>query len=186
MVALARLAGLDPRAFEPTYLSLMADFEAGAFDMEGFHARFREATGAHPELPEFRAAFLGAVRERPAAYELVAALPDGVKLGFLSNNVAELCDLVRDDPRLARAHAFVFSNEIRVRKPDPAAYAALLEALGEDSGDVVFVDDNAVNVAAAEALGIVAVLLDAEFPRRWREAVPGIELPGSLQDADWG
>ncbi|HLV13370.1 MAG TPA: HAD-IA family hydrolase, partial [Trueperaceae bacterium] len=70
-------------------------------------------------------------------------------------------------------------------KPDPAAYAALLAALGEEAGDVVFVDDNAANVAAANELGLVGVLLDAGFPRRWREAVPGLALPPELTAADW-
>src|SRR5690606_1917769 len=170
---------------EPTYLALMAEFEAGAFDLPGFHARFRDATGSRPDLDTFRETFLGAVKERPAAYDLVAAMPPDVKLGMLSNNVAEPCDRVRADPRLGRLSAFVFSNEVRVRKPDAAAYAALLAALGEEAGDVVFVDDNAANVAAANELGLVGVLLDADFPRRWREAVPGLALPPELAAADW-
>jgi len=184
--ALARLIGTDAQALEPTYLALMAEFEAGAFDLPGFHERFCAATGSRPDLATFRAAFLGAVRERPEAYALVAALPAGLKVGVLSNNVAELCDLVRDDQRLQRVSAFVFSNEVRVRKPDPAAYRALLDALGEEPGDVVFVDDNPANVAAARELGIVGVLLDAAFPRRWQEAVPGVALPPDLAAASWG
>ena len=185
VVALARLIGVEPAALEPTYLALMAEFEAGAFDLPGFHGRFRDATGSRTDLDTFRETFLGAVRERPAAYDLVAAMPPDVKLGMLSNNVAELCDRVRADPRLGRLSAFVFSNEVRVRKPDAAAYAALLAALGEEAGDVVFVDDNAANVAAANELGLVGVLLDAGFPRRWREAVPGLALPPELTAADW-
>ncbi len=184
--ALARLVGAEAADLEPAYLALMAEFEAGAFDLPGFHERFCAATGRRPGLGEFRAAFLGAVRERREAYDLVAALPDGVRVGVLSNNVAELCDLVRGDPRLGRVSAFVFSNEIGVRKPDPAAYRALLEALGADAGEVVFVDDNPSNVAAARDQGIVGVLLDAQFPRRWREAVPGIPLPPRLAAAAWG
>lgn len=185
VVALGRLIGADARELEPTYLALMADFEAGTFDMAGFHQRFCAATGSSPELGAFRGAFLGAVKERPEAYALVAAMPQGVKLGMLSNNVPELCDLVRDDPRLARLEAFVFSNEIGVRKPHQRAYAALLSALGAEPHELVFVDDNAANIAAARELGIAGVLLDAEFPRRWREAVPGIELPPALAAARW-
>jgi len=184
--ALARLVGVEARALEPTYLALMAEFEAGACDLPGFHERFCAATGHRPDLEAFRSAFLGAVRERREAYELVDALPAGVRVGMLSNNVAELCDLVRSDPRLGRVSAFVFSNEIGVRKPDPAAYEALLAALDAEAGEVVFVDDNPANVAAARELGIVGVLLDAEFPRRWREAVPGIALPDALAGAYWG
>jgi FMN phosphatase YigB (HAD superfamily) len=62
---------------------------------------------------------------------------------MLSNNVPVLCDRVRDDPRTARIERFVFSNEIGVRKPDPAAFMALAEALQLAPHEIVFVDDAA-------------------------------------------
>lgn len=182
VVALARLIGTDAADLEPTYLALMEEFEVGAYDMAGFHLRFLAATGTDVPLGAFRAAFLGAVRERPALYDLVASLPRDLVVGVLSNNVPELCDTVRNDPRLARVDAFVFSNEIGVRKPDKRAFAALTAALDVAPEATAFVDDNSDNIAACEALGFTGLLVDsaAGFAARWRAVLPALPLPRGL------
>ncbi len=182
---LSRAVGIELRLVEPVYLRLMADFEVGAFRMPGFHQRFCEATGADLPFEEFRRVFLGSVRERAATFELLAGIPDGYEVGMLSNNSPELCDLVRDDPRNARFDVFVFSNEIGVRKPAPEAFAALTQALGVPPERTVFIDDNADNIAACEALGFTGLLLDEPraFAARWRAALPELPLPASFEDA---
>ena len=179
---LAELHGLPATTVEPHYLHLMEAFEVGAYDMAEFHRRFQAAVGASSSLPEFRTAFLGAVRERPAMYELLAGLPDGIKIGMLSNNVPELCDLVRDDPRMRRVQAPVFSNEIGVRKPERAAFDALCEALDLPPEAIVFIDDNAANIAACNALGFEGLLIDdlPSFAARWRAVLPQLALPQGL------
>ena len=48
------------------------------------------------------------------------------------------------------------------RKPDPAAYTSAVEALGCAASDVVFVDDRAANVDAAQAVGMRGVLFDGD------------------------
>lgn len=50
------------------------------------------------------------------------------------------------------------------RKPDAAAFETVLDALGvaANPSTCVFVDDNAENVAAAEALGIDGVLYEGD------------------------
>ena len=188
---LARLYGVDEALMRPRYLELMELFEVGAFDLPTFMARLSraiagEAAGAPGTLEvgdapsgrvdegAFREAFLGAPLERPAMYALLAGIPAGYAVGMLSNNVPVLCDRVRDDPRAARIERFVFSNEIGVRKPDPAAFMALAESLLLPTHEIVFVDDAPRNVDAARALGFQALLLDtpAAFAERWRAALP--------------
>src|SRR5690606_4041721 len=129
--ALAALHGLALESVEEPYLALMAEFEVGAFDLPEFHRRFQDAIGRDSDLDTFRRTFLSAAVERPAMYRLLSSLPADVTVGMLSNNVPELCDQVRSDPRMARVEAFVFSNEIGVRKPDPRAFQALTDAIGE-------------------------------------------------------
>lgn len=182
VIALADLLSTTPEALLPVYLHHMEGFEVGACDMEGFHARMSASTGTSSALAEFRTAFLGAVRERPAMYQLIGSLPAGLTVGVLSNNVPELCDVVRVDPRLARVDTFVFSNEIGVRKPQRAAFDALTTALGVPAEQTVFVDDNSDNIAACQALGFTGLLIDspAEFAVRWRAALPDIALPPGL------
>ncbi len=176
---MAELHGLDAADVLPIYLDLMEGFEVGEFDMPEFHARFQAAVGRASTLDAFREAFLGAVRERRAMYDLLASLPDDVPLALLSNNSPELCDVVRDDPRMRKLMTFVFSNEIGVRKPDERAFAALSSALDLPPNEIVFVDDNRDNIEACERLGFVGLLCDtvAGFAARWRSLFPDLPLP---------
>jgi putative hydrolase of the HAD superfamily len=64
-----------------------------------------------------------------------------------------------------RCHGFedvtddiVYSHEVGLAKPDPAAYELVTRRLGIDAGEVLFLDDVEANVVAARALGWHAVL----------------------------
>ena len=161
------------------YFPLMEHFEAGAFDFETFTGRFLGETGAALEADEFRDIFLGSVRDRQKMYDLLRGIPERYTVGVLSNNVAVLCDQVRDDPRLARVEQFVFSNELTVRKPDPRAFAALSAVLGHPPEETIFVDDNADNIAACRALGYHGLLLETYdgFAQAWQQLLPDVPLP---------
>ncbi|MBS2937657.1 HAD-IA family hydrolase [Nocardioides sp. J2M5] len=52
----------------------------------------------------------------------------------------------------------VYSHEVGLAKPDPAVYELTTGRLGVEPGEVLFLDDVAVNVAAAAAHGWHAVL----------------------------
>ena len=179
--ALAARTGCSEDHIAQTYFPLMEHFEAGAFDFDTFAERFVREAGVD-FLPDFRETFLGAVRERREMFGVLDAIPKSYTVGMLSNNVAVLCDRVRDDPRMARVEQFVFSNEIGVRKPDPAAFAALTRALGRPPEETVFVDDNRDNIAACEALGYQGLWLEsyAGFAASWRALLPDLPLPEPL------
>lgn len=183
--ALAALTGRPEAAVAEAYYPLMEHFEVGAFDLGGFQTRLERALGSSSDEAAFRAAFLDAPLERTAMYDVVARIPDRYGVAMLSNNVPELCDRVRGDPRMARVEHFVFSNEIGARKPDAAAFAALTEALALPPQATVFIDDNADNVAACEALGFRGVLLDtpARFAERWRALLP--DLADAVDGPAW-
>jgi putative hydrolase of the HAD superfamily len=182
---LARLYDVPEAELRPHYLGLMELFEVGGFDLPAFTARLSRAIGRDVDAGAFREAFLDAPLERPAAYALLAGIPDGFAVGMLSNNVPVLCDRVREDPRTARIERFVFSNEIGARKPDAVAFMALAEGMRLAPHDIVFVDDATANVEAARALGFRALLLDtpAAFAARWRAELP--ELAHLTEGAGW-
>lgn len=54
----------------------------------------------------------------------------------------------------------VHSFEVGAVKPEPRAYAALLERLGTDPAETVFIDDLAVNVEGANAVGIHGMVFE--------------------------
>jgi 2-haloacid dehalogenase len=82
----------------------------------------------------------------------------GVRLFALSNWSAETFPAARPRyPFLEWFDGIVISGEVRAAKPDPRMYEALLERHGLDAGEILFIDDTAENVAAAEALGIRSI-----------------------------
>ena len=82
----------------------------------------------------------------------------GLRLALLTNNVREWepywrAKLPIDDI----FETVVDSAFVGVRKPDPAIYAIVLDRLGLPADECAFVDDIAVNVEAARALGFEVV-----------------------------
>ncbi|MCL2463399.1 MAG: HAD family phosphatase [Defluviitaleaceae bacterium] len=85
----------------------------------------------------------------------------GYMIYFLSNFSKEGFDIIspkRDFFKLA--DGWVISAHVRVIKPDPAIYELLLEKYSLAPAETVFIDDLPGNVAAAEGLGIHAVLFE--------------------------
>lgn len=83
---------------------------------------------------------------------------DGHPVALLSNDSLELLPKLE---RLGITHLFdplVVSAQIRVMKPDAAAYQAVLSRLGRPAEGTVFIDDRQENIDGATALGIHGVL----------------------------
>jgi putative hydrolase of the HAD superfamily len=88
----------------------------------------------------------------------------GLRTGLLTNNAVEFAEFWR--PLVPLEELFddvVDSCEVGMRKPDRRVYELALERLGVTAAETVFVDDAPGNVAAAEAVGLRAVLIG---PRR--------------------
>jgi 2-haloacid dehalogenase len=101
----------------------------------------------------------------------------GVPLYALSNWSAETFPAARPRyPFLEWFDGIVISGEVRAAKPDRRIYEALLERHGLDAASILFVDDVAENVAAAEALGIRSIRF-TDGPALRRELV-GLGLLG--------
>ncbi|MCL2779983.1 MAG: HAD-IA family hydrolase [Actinomycetia bacterium] len=95
----------------------------------------------------------------PGISDLLVELAEaGTPMACLSNDVREWSVALRRRFGLDRwIGAWVVSGATGVRKPDPAAFAALVEATGVPAERLVFFDDRPVNVNAARAAGIDAI-----------------------------
>jgi len=151
-----------------------------AYDLHGSHRRFwgqvledcRSSLGdvareaATGELLELDIRSWTVYRE--AVWEIAAAFrARGGKLAVLSNGVTEILERVRAQRHLDRTFdAVVVSCEVGCMKPDPAIFQIVLEKLGVEAEDSLFVDDRVVNVAGAEAVGMHALHFvgDASLP----------------------
>jgi putative hydrolase of the HAD superfamily len=154
--ALARATAVDGR--NPLFA-----LEVGAISEAKFLATIeRELTaalGRPVELHGFGARYMAALdpNEELFAYfrELHAA---GTRLALLTNNVREWEPLWRTMLPIDEIfETVVDSGFVGLRKPDPAIFALVLERLALPATACAFVDDIAVNVAAARSLGFATV-----------------------------
>ncbi|GGQ99802.1 HAD family hydrolase [Deinococcus ruber] len=169
---LAERLGLDVDAVRASYFRHVRQLEVGAWTLPQFWDTLAAETGADPAFvyAHFEELYLGSILPNQPMFELLARLPQQVRAGLLSNNYPVVSDHLRGTAAFARLHQPVFSNEIGVKKPDPASFAALEAAMNVPASRVAFVDDVQENIEAAERAGFHGLLYDhtqhADFERR--------------------
>ena len=132
----------------------------------GYHVgqACRELAGQHPDQAELILAWAEGTEEMVAGpitgtVEILAELQRrGVACYVLSNMEAETFPLRRQRYDFLRSlDGQVISGLEKVAKPDPRIYRVLLERYELPPGRTLFIDDKAVNVAAARAAGMQAL-----------------------------
>jgi putative hydrolase of the HAD superfamily len=133
-------------------------FEAGRCSPEEFAAGFVDDWG----LGLTPASFLEDFSRWPGteyagASELVARVRESLPVGFLSNANAYQWHARFGRLELTSAFDYRFlSFELGMVKPDPEIFETVAARLPVGAGQVLFLDDNAVNVDAAAAAGFAA------------------------------
>jgi len=83
----------------------------------------------------------------------------GVLTAILSNmGDSVLENMQREFDWLSNFDVLLWSFQLKMAKPDPAIYHHALEKLGTRPEETLFIDDKNVNIEAARALGINAIL----------------------------
>ena len=134
---------------------------------------FWQAVGIDPQLED----------EYLQRFELTGGLPDflqkaksrGVGIWCLSNDLAEWSQKLRTRFGLEKYfRGFIISGNVGLRKPDPMIFRLLLERSGVPMQQLLFVDDNPINIAAAAELCIASVLFspacDSKLSKKYRRA----------------
>jgi len=123
-----------------------------------------EATARHPRHAELIAAYAARWPEMiagdvPESVDMVEALAArGVPLYALTNWSHETFHHARARFEwLEHFRDIVVSGEVGMKKPDPRIFRLMLQRIGVEPADVVFIDDVADNVAGADALGMRTV-----------------------------
>ncbi len=176
---LARRFALPEDRVSRAYFEHVERLELGEWSLRRFWEVVSQTLGVEAPYTTFQRLFLGSVAPRPEMYELLAAMPQGVAVGLLSNNYPVISRFLRAEEYFDRFDAAVFSNEEGLKKPQPEAFQLALERLGLPAPEVLFVDDNEVNTEAARALGFkVHRFTD---PPRFLKALKdeGIRLPAA-------
>ncbi len=102
----------------------------------------------HRGVGEFFAATIGVMK---------ALRQRGVEICLLSNALPNLADTAVN--MVDRDKVFV-SYELGLLKPDAKIYQKVLQKLGAQPQEVIFIDDKPRNVKAAEALGICGIVFN--------------------------
>ncbi len=96
----------------------------------------------------------------PGALETIASIPRRYTRAVLSNSNSLHWSRVMNEMQLGPAFDHHFSSHLIGKiKPDAEAFHHVLESLGCESREVLFLDDNLLNVDAARALGMHAALV---------------------------
>ncbi len=82
---------------------------------------------------------------------------NGTRLFALTNWSADTFHAVSNYPILELFEGVLVSGTVGLKKPDPRIYKLFLERFSLSPSQVLFIDDVAANVAAAQACGITAL-----------------------------
>ena len=149
-------------------------FAEGVAELTALHPEWAEAIGVyHTRWAEM----IGGELEGTASLikRLKAA---GYRVFGLTNWSMETYPLIRDNYEVfSLFEGVVVSGEEHLLKPDGKIYRCLLERYSLEAAESVFLDDNADNVAGAEAVGMEAVrFVDAQQAEAELKSRFGIEL----------
>ena len=133
--------------------------------------------GLELELSEMFGA-MGGDGVRPDMVELALDLRRrGYRTALITNNIKEFADgwraMIPVDDMFEHV---VDSSAVGMRKPDPRIFHLALDALGVAPEVSVFLDDAPGNIAAAEAVGMKAILVEDDH-------TGAVEALGRLLDA---
>ncbi|QUQ70244.1 HAD family hydrolase [Kutzneria sp. CA-103260] len=160
--AMAARVGVSVEAFEPSYWPARVEYDRGCPDIDYWRA-VCEPVGV--EVDEQLSADLtrmdieGWLPTDDDTVKLLGRLAGmGARLALLSNAPSSFGRVAERQPWAEHFTHLVFSGDLRLIKPDAAIYTALLDTVGAEAADCLFVDDRQVNVDGACAVGLAAHL----------------------------
>ncbi|MEV0390828.1 HAD family phosphatase [Nonomuraea sp. NPDC050643] len=162
---IAGLAGVPGEGFWEAYWACRPAYDAGQ-DSAAYWEAVGERLGTRfADVPALVAADLGSWSHVDAAMvEVVHELADqGHRLGLLSNIIEDLVPVWESGHGdwLGRFASLTYSCRIGVAKPERRAYEICAERMGVTPRDVLFFDDNEVNVLAAREAGMAAEVFES-------------------------
>lgn len=161
-IHLAELYGMSEAQLEELVFRNPVSKKAtiGEVGVEEVWEYVREALQLDPQkLAEFEVTFWSSDRVDEELIDFIQSLRQNYKIGLLSNAFIDARpSLSKRFPGLLNVFdEVVFSYEVKIAKPDPRIYSLMLDKLGLEPENAIFVDDFRENVEAAHALGIHAI-----------------------------
>jgi HAD superfamily hydrolase (TIGR01509 family) len=135
------------------------EFETGRIGADEFAVRVISEFGLAVEPQRFLDSFAGwPTGLYPETMQMLARIPRSYRRAVLSNSNTLHWPRVLDDMGLGPAFDSHFVSHLTGRiKPDSEAFEHAVDSLGCQPGQVLFLDDNPLNVEAAQRFGMHAV-----------------------------
>ncbi len=197
LAALHAITGLAPAEFDRHYWRYRHAYDLGELNGTGFWQKISDDAGLGLSSAEIERLVENDVLMWSTLNETmlrwVSAVQDaGFRTAILSNMGEELLSYMRQEfGWLGRFDHHTWSCELRIAKPDPEIYRYTCEKVGVAPEAALFLDDKPENIAAAESVGMQAILfttaeaLQRELDRRGLLAVLPAPMAG-LQKAAAG
>jgi len=162
--ALQRLTGLTSARLESFYWARRHAYDEGKLTGLAFWQELVHEAGLNLGLSQIEELNLWDARMWTTQNDAMLAWQQqlkqhGILTAILSNmgdNV--LANMEREFDWLPHFDVLVWSYQLHMAKPDPAIYRYTLRELGTQPEETLFIDDRAVNVEAANAMGMKAMV----------------------------
>lgn len=184
---LVRITGLDREHFEKFYWADRHAYDEGKLTGIGFWRKLVRDAGL--TLPDSAIEELNLWDARmwttvdPAMLAWHEKLKRAGLLTAILSNMGDsvLENIEREFGWLSSFDALVWSYQLGIAKPDPSIYKHAMKQLGAVAGETLFIDDKPVNVEAARALGMQALVYSGMATLRFdlldRGFSPDLPLP---------
>ncbi len=175
------LSGVSGERFLEAYWGGREPYDRGEQDGPTYWRAFGRATGRALSEAQLHALIDADTASWVHLNEVMVAWlrrlqASGVKTALLSNMGRELREYVgRSFDWCGRFEHQTFSCDVHRVKPEPGIYLHSLEGLGVAPSEALFIDDRAVNIQAAEALGLRGLLFTT--PEDLVERLRGLPIP---------
>lgn len=160
---MADLFHVERDKFRPLWDRNRLQYDQGDLSLETYWAKLAEDAGTKLEPAQLRNLSQWDVEMwahiDPTMVEWLKNMKStDVKTGLLSNMPADMIRYAREQfPWLNLFDQQTFSAEVGLVKPDAAIFRHSLAGLGVAAGESLFVDDRAVNVEGARAVGMFGI-----------------------------
>jgi putative hydrolase of the HAD superfamily len=157
--ALLSIARVPEDSFWPPYWENRDALDAGTMSIRQYWLEIARHAGV--DFSESRIQQLWIADHRswlsvnPDTYDVLLALREGgTRMALLSNAGFDFGGYFRHGPMGSLFERIFVSAEMGRLKPEQAIYRDVLDELGIEAGDMIFIDNKAVNIDGAATLGI--------------------------------
>lgn len=150
--ALGADSGVSSDVIESIFWQYNTDVCKGAKSIDDLNTVLAERVGM---LVDWNKYYLAAVEPTPGMAELVAWVAENYRVGILTNTLPGLVKPMLETGLLPRVSydVVIDSSEVHAVKPEPEMFAIAAERAGADPSEILLVDDDHLNLAAAGQLG---------------------------------